>query len=349
MRLFFQNKHMWIIDSKITFKPLLPIITNTIHMHNLSLKSIDWSFENLNLKISSCFLATAHLNIYENSSNEIHSKIYEGLKITIDGSSLGYFRAENVSHIIIRKSSITGRNTESDSSFFVLQNSNMVIFNSTFTNNSIKFNATEPTFLNASGNSSIYFVDCIVSENIGYKNIIEVKNQNLISLINSSLSYNIIFNESFDPNERSIVRVNEGFVSIINCGFAHNQLDSAKNGGAVVYITSSFTINLESSTFTNNEGISLSAGAGQITIANCYIAENNSPQKITGTFIPYGTTIYILNSTFYKNYADDGGAVFSWSKSTIYFKNVHSRKIEPSQLVHLTLVEVEFTLKIVLL
>ena len=61
---------MWIIDSKITFKPLLPIIANTIHMHNLSLKSIDWSFENLNLKISSCFLATAHLNIYENSSNE---------------------------------------------------------------------------------------------------------------------------------------------------------------------------------------------------------------------------------------------------------------------------------------
>ena len=143
-------------------------------MHNLFLKSINWSFENLNLRISSCFLATAHLNIYQNLSNEILSESNEGLTATIDGSSLGFLKAENVSHILITKSNITGRNTEGSSSFFVLHKSNMTIFNSVFTKNSIKFNSTKPTLLKASGNSSIIFVNSNVSRNTGYKNIIQV-------------------------------------------------------------------------------------------------------------------------------------------------------------------------------
>ena len=126
-------------------------------MHNLSLKSTDWSFESLNLRISGCFLATAHLKIFENLSNGNHSETYEGINAAIDDSSLGYLKTENVSHITISNSNITGRNTVSSCSFFVLRNSNMIISNSTFTNNSIKFYSTEPTLLKAFGNSSIIF------------------------------------------------------------------------------------------------------------------------------------------------------------------------------------------------
>ena len=290
-------------------------------MHILSLKSIDWSFENINLKISSCFLITAHLNIYENLSNKILSKNNEGLKAIIDGSSLGYLKAENVSLILIRNSNITERNMESNSSSFVLHNSNMTILNSALTNNSIKFNSSEPTLLKASGNSSIIFLNCNVSGNIGYKYIIQVSNQSSIRFINSDISYNRILNVSFHPQDRSIVRIIGSSVSIMNCIFTQNKIESARNGGAVLWISVNFSMHLESSTFTKNQGISLSAGARTINITNCYIAENNSLKENIGTFSPVGTNVYMSNCTFFKNYADDGGAVCSWRNSTLYLKN----------------------------
>ena len=87
--------------------------------------------------------------------------------MSIDNTSLVYLRADDISQIAIRKSNITGRTAESNSSFFVLQNSNIIISDSTFTNNSMKINSTKPTLLNASINSSISFVNCILSGNTG--------------------------------------------------------------------------------------------------------------------------------------------------------------------------------------
>ena len=61
-----------------------------------------------------------------------------------------------------------------------------------------------------------------------------------------------------------------------------------------------------------------------MNVTNCYIARNNSPQKITGTFIldgPSDASIYMLNCTFFKNYADDGDGIFSFSQVKLYLKN----------------------------
>ena len=112
----------------------------------------------------------------------------------------------------------------------------MTISNSTFTNNSIKFNSTEPILLNASINSNIVFVNCIVSRNTGYISIIDVTDQSSLCLINFSINFNKIFNENITLKRHSIVRINESFVSAVNCTFAQNQLVSPSDGGVVLKI-----------------------------------------------------------------------------------------------------------------
>ena len=258
---WFQKKHSWIKDSNITFKSSIQITTITIYMHNLSLKRIHWSFESLNLLISNCSLATGYLNIHDHFSSESDSDFYDSLKVTIDDSSLGYMRTRNVSQIIIKNSNITGRNEESSSSFFVIHNSNITISDSIFANNSIKFNSTEPTLLNASINSNITFVNCIVSGNTGYASIIQVINQSFLRLIDSDFSYNKIFNESMDPKraeERSIVRINDSSISVVSSNFTHNELVSPEVGGSVMFISYYSKIEyLEGCFFAKNKGTSL--------------------------------------------------------------------------------------------
>ena len=75
-----------------------------------------------------------------------------------------------------------------------------------------------------------------------------------------------------------------------------------------------------------NQGTSLSAHAwpgGKLLIKNCYITENNSPWSTTGPFILngyYGGAYHLFNCIFTKNYADDGGGVFSYGFSAIHFR-----------------------------
>ena len=315
---------MWIKDSSITFEPSLQEETLTIYMENLSLGRLNWSFKNLNLQISRCLLPTANLIINEKFSNENYSNAYGALNVAIDDSSLGYLRADNVSQIRIRNSDISGRHTERDSSFFVLLNSNLVMSNSTFTNNIVTFNSTKPTLLNASTNSNISFVNCILSGNIGYVSIVQVTNSSSLNLINSDISYNKIFNES---SQRSIFIINESFVSVANCTITHNELVTPKNGGAVFWITFFSRICLENCIITKNQGISLflqyAVDEGKLNITNCYIAENNSPRGISSTFLLQGVSggaYYLMNCTFVKNYADDGGAV-NGEASIFHFKD----------------------------
>ena len=80
-----------------------------VYMDTLSLKNRYWSFENINLQISSCSLADVHLNISQNFRNESYSDSGKGIKVFIDRSNLGYLRTENVSQVRIRNSYITGR------------------------------------------------------------------------------------------------------------------------------------------------------------------------------------------------------------------------------------------------
>ena len=307
-------------------------------MYNLSCKRIGWSFENLNLQIASCLLALAHLSIYQNKlSNESHSDSYDGINVSINDSSLCFLTACNVSQIVIRNSYISGRYAESSSSFLVIQNSNVTITNSTFTNNSIKFNSTEATLVNTSMHSNIVFVNCSVSGNTGYVGIITVTDHSSLRLINSDISYNRIFNESLsadNPNhadDRWIVRINESFVSIVNCTFSHNQFVSPNNGGSVVVISffSRRDLYFEKCIFTNNHGTSLYTRAfpgAKLNITNCYIANNNSPHLYTGTFTlngiaPFvGGDYYLSNCTFLKNYANNGGGVFCSITSTLHLK-----------------------------
>ena len=277
-----------------------------------------------------------YLNIYDNLSNESDSDFYDGLKVTIDDSRLGYMRAQNISQIIIRNSNITGRKEEGSSSFFVIHNSNITISNSTFANNSIKFNSTEPTLLDASINSNITFVNCIMSGNTGYTSIIQVSNQSFFHLINSDCYYNKIFNESLkNADNRSIVHIDSSSVSVVSSNFTHNELVSPRNGGSVVFISGFSKIHVEyfeGCFFAKNQGTSLYTLAypgGKLNITNSYIAENYSPRSITGTFTFRTNSdgysdYYLSNCTFLKNYADDGGAVSSWTlpqRPTIYFKN----------------------------
>ena len=323
----FQNKHSWLEDSDVRFKRSAQMTTTTIYMDNLFLKSIDWTFENINLQVATCSLATANLKIYQTLSKESYPHYYEGINVSIDDSSLCYLRANDVAQITIRNSYINGRNAVS-SSFFVLQNSNMTISNSTFTNNSIKFNSTEPILLNASINSNIVFVNCTVTGNTGYISIIDVTDQSSLCLINSSINCNKIFNENISLKRHSIVRINESFVSAVNCTFTQNQLVSPSDEGAVlkIYAFSRSDLHLEGCIFKKNQGTSLSAHAwpgGKLLIKNCYIAENNSPWSTTGTFILNGYNggaYYLFNCIFTKNYADDGGGVFSYGISTIHFR-----------------------------
>ena len=296
-------------------------------MDNLFLKSVDWSFENINLQISSCLLGSAHLTFYKNLFNGSHAGFHKDLYVSINDSSLGTLRADNVSKIIIRNSCIKRRYTESSSSFFVIQNSNVTIINSTFTNNSIEFNSTQPTLLNASVHSHITFHNCLVSANRGYVSIIQVSNQSFIHLINSEISYNIISNQSRD--KYSIVNFENSFVSAVNCSFTHNQLVSPANS-AVVSIIFISRIFLESCTFTNNQGSTIEATAtsqGKLNVTNCYFADNHYTEFDRGTLNLYGSHtldadaifFYFFNCTFTRNYAYDGGGVMAWS-TIVYFK-----------------------------
>ena len=244
-------------------------------------------------------------------------------------------RAQNVSQIIMNNSSIIGRNEESSSSCLVIHNSNITISDSIFANNSMKLNSTQPTLLNASTNSSIELVNCIVSGNTGHVSIIQVTNQSSLRLINSDISYNKIFNESLDPKytkERSIVRINDSSVLVVSSNFTHNELVSPTNGGSVMFISCFSKIHveyLEGCFFARNQGTSLYTLAfpgGRLNITNSHIAENYSPKGMTGTFSFRGVSLgsgdyYLSNCTFVKNYADDGGGVFSEAGSTLYFKN----------------------------
>ena len=82
---------------------------------------------------------------------------------------------------------------------------------------------------------------------------------------------------------------------------------------------------LEGCFFAKNLGTSLYTLAfpgGKLNITNSYIAENYSPRSITGTFSLRGISLksgdYCLsNCTFVKNYANDGGGVFSEAGSTL--------------------------------
>ena len=268
-------------------------------MDNLFLKSVDWSFENINLQISSCLLGSAHLMFYKNLFNGSHAGFHKDLYACINDSSLGNLRADNVSKIIIRNSYIKRRCTESSSSFFVIQNSNVTIINSTFTNNSIEFNSTQPTLLNASIHSHITLHNCLVSGNRGYVSIIQVTNQSSIHLINSVISYNRISNES--RHKYSIVNFEDSFVSAVNCTFTHNQLVSPANS-AVVSIIFIFRIFLESCTFTNNQGSTIEATAtsqGKLNVTNCYFADNHYTEIDRGTLNLYGSHTLDADAIFF--------------------------------------------------
>ena len=294
-------------------------------MENLSLGNINWSFENLSLQISKCSFAAANLTVCENLSNENYSNAFEGINIFIADSTLGYLRAYNVSQIRIRNSNITGRDADRNSSFLILQNSNIVISDSTFTNNSIQFNSARPTLLTASINSNISFVNCTLSGNTGYVSIIQVTKLSSLNLINSVISYNKILNGS---TQRTIFFANETCFSAVNCTFIHNQLVSPKSGGAVVKITYFPRIYLDSCIITNNQGISLlvehRVDGGKVNITNSYIAENYSPYEISSTFslqAVSGGAFYVLNCTFLKNYATNGGAVWGGEAYLFHFKD----------------------------
>ena len=71
--------------------------TPVIYMDNLFLKSVHWSFEDINLQISSCYLGSAHLKIYKNLFNGSHAGFHEDLYVSINDSSLGNLRADSVS------------------------------------------------------------------------------------------------------------------------------------------------------------------------------------------------------------------------------------------------------------
>ena len=246
--------------------------------------------------------------------------------VFIDRSNLGYLRTENVSQVRIRNSYITGRNALS-SSIFVIQNTHMTISNSTFTNNSIKFNSTDPTLLNASGHSEITFNNCTVLGNTGYVSIIQVTIQGFLRLTNSEISYNRIFKDSIFSNY--ILNIKECFVAAVSCIFAHNELSST-NGWAMMSISSTSGIFLERCTFTHNQGstVHATASAGdKLNVTNCHFAENNSTET---TFLAFGghpigdhhssSIIYsFFNCTFVRNYAYDGGAVNA-AGTIIYFK-----------------------------
>ena len=301
--------------------------TPIIYMDHLFLKSVHWSFEDINLQISSCLFGSAHLKIYKNLFNESHAGFYEDLYVSINDSSLGNLRADSVSKMLIRNSYINGRYTESSSSFFITQNSNVTIINSTFTNNIIEFNSTQPTLLNASIHSHITLHNCLVSGNRGYVSIIQVTNQSFIHLINSVISYNRISNES--RHKYSIVNFEDSFVSAVNCTFTHNQLVSSTNS-AVVSIIFISRIFIENCTFTNNQGSTIYATAiaeGKLNVTNCYFAENNYTDIDKGTLNLFGSHtldanaifFYFFNCTFTRNYAYDGGGVIAWS-TIVYFK-----------------------------
>ena len=183
-------------SSNISFKQSMYLTTTIMYMDNLPLKSVYWSFENINLQISSCLLGLTHLKIYKNLSNEDHFDFQENFYVIINESSLGHLRAHGISQIIIRNSFINGRHSANSSSFFVIKNSNITIINSTFTNNSITLNSTQPTLLNASIHSHITFHNCLILGNTGYVSIIQVTNRSFVHLITSEVSYNRISNES---------------------------------------------------------------------------------------------------------------------------------------------------------
>ena len=104
---------------------------------------------------------------------------------------------------------------------------------------------------------------------------------------------------------------------IINCLFESNSADSHSLGGAIILGSSNATI--ENSTFRSNSA-SLSGGAiyttGKVlTIKNC-LFESNRVEGGVGNYATGGAIhsscadVYIDNSTFNRNYADDaGGAI----------------------------------------
>ena len=329
---------MQIKSSNIAFKPSMYLTAMNMYLDNLSLKNVDWSFENINLHISSCLLSSAHLKIYKNLWNESKSDFHRDLYVSINESILGYLRAENVSRIRIRNSYISGRNAH-DSSFFVIHNTNLTISNSTFTNNNIKFNSTEPTLLKASSQSEIIFDNCTISGNTGYVNIIQVTDQSSLHLTNCEINYNRIFNYSIFRH--AIVNITKSFVSAINCVFAHNELIPPTNGGAVMLMSFTSGILFESCTFTHNQGSTVIAYAlkgEKLNVTNCHFVENNCTEIGWTTFGAFGVhpisayhsssiIYYILNCTFVRNYAYDGGGVNA-ALTIVYFKKCTFRENE---------------------
>ena len=331
----FQEKHLQIKSSNIAFMSSMYLTTTNVYLDNLSFKNVDWSFENINLHISSCLLGSAHLKIYKNSWNESNSNFHQNLYVFINDSSLGYLRAENVSQIKIQNSCITGRNALS-SSFFVIHNTNVTISNSTFTNNSIKFNSTEPTLLKAWSHSDITFDNCTILGNTGYVSIIQVTDHSSLHLTNCEISYNRIFNES--TLRHCIVNITKSFVSAVNCVFAHNELIPPTNEGSVMLISFNSGTLFESCSFTHNQGSTVAAYAlkgGKLNVTNCHFAENNCTEINWTTFgallghpvFSHSSSIiyYLLNCTFVRNYAYDGGGVNAVG-TVIYFKKCTFRE-----------------------
>ena len=113
--------------------------------------------------------------------------------------------------------------------------------------------------------------------------IFKISNSNIILK-------DIIFSNAFSGDCGGAINLNNVNCEIINCSFINNQ---ANNAGGAIYSSNS-NINIANCTFTNNMGYGLFVQGGAI-------------------YATYNSTVNAVNTKFYRNNADCGGAIFTFN------------------------------------
>ena len=128
--------------------------------------------------------------------------------------------------------------------------------------------------------------------------IFKISNSNIILK-------DIIFSNAFSGDCGGAINLNNVNCEIINCSFINNQ---ANNAGGAIYSSNS-NINIANCTFTNNMGYGLFVQGGAI-------------------YATYNSTVNAVNTKFYRNNADCGGAIFTFNFTDLninycdFFENI---------------------------
>jgi predicted outer membrane repeat protein len=255
-----------------------------------------------NIKFINGYLDNYGASIFINNANakvEIANVTFMNNR-AYDENMGGAIYIEN-GNVIIGNSTFTN-NTVGDSyaGAIAIEGGSVIIGNSTFTNNKANYEAGAISI----SDSNVTISNCTFTNNsvTDYGGAIDINNAN-VNITNSTFTNN-------KANDGAAIRISNSNVNIRNSIFTNNTADY----GAISIGFGNGNVNISNSTFKNNtassNGAAINIGGGNVTISNSIFTNNTA--YYGGAIDINNGNVTIRNSTFTNNKASSeyGGAIY---------------------------------------